>query len=276
MLTADQRSQYHAVRTSAGLIDRGGRGRIVFHGADRKAFLHALLTNDIAVLAANAGCYAAFLSPQGRMIADMRVFDVGDATLLDVPIEVKDLLLAKFDQLIFTEDVQVADATGAWGCISIQGGAAASVVGLALGGASDSGVNALGASLADWPAFRSMRLEIDDEIAILARVDVFLLPGFLLFAPPALLPRLAGAVAAAGAVVPDEAVVETLRIEAGVPLFLVDMTDDTIPLEAGIEAQAISSTKGCYPGQEVIVRIRDRGHGRVVRKLVTLVAQPLQ
>ena len=270
MLTADQTLQYNAVRTSAGIIDRGARGRIVVRGNDRKTFLHALLTNDIAILAANAGCYAAFLTPQGRMVADMHVFELGDATLLDVPLPVKDSLLAKFDQLIFTEDVQIADATGACGCVSVQGAEAPRIVGRTLGGGSDSGAETLAADLSAWPAFRSARIDLDGEVAILARVDEFLLPGFLLFAPAGLLPKLAAALSAAGAALPDPEVVETLRMEAGVPLFLVDMTDDTIPLEAGIEAQAISSTKGCYPGQEVIVRIRDRGHGRVVRKLVGL------
>jgi folate-binding protein YgfZ len=61
-----------------------------------------------------------------------------------------------------------------------------------------------------------------------------------------------------------------LRIEAGRPRFAVDMETDTIPLEAGIEDRAISMTKGCYVGQEVIVRVLHRGHGRVARKLVWL------
>ena len=65
--------------------------------------------------------------------------------------------------------------------------------------------------------------------------------------------------------------VEALRIEAGTPRFGVDMTGDTIPLEAGIEGRAISMTKGCYVGQEVIIRILHRGHGRVARRLAGLV-----
>ncbi len=64
---------------------------------------------------------------------------------------------------------------------------------------------------------------------------------------------------------------ETLRIEAGRPRFGLDMTTDTIPLEAGIEDRAISFTKGCYVGQEVIVRVTHRGHGRVARRLVSIV-----
>jgi folate-binding protein YgfZ len=66
---------------------------------------------------------------------------------------------------------------------------------------------------------------------------------------------------------------EALRIEAGEPAFLVDMTDDTIPLEAGLETGAVSFLKGCFPGQEVLVRIRDRGHGKVVRKLVGMLIE---
>ena len=67
---------------------------------------------------------------------------------------------------------------------------------------------------------------------------------------------------------------EVIRIERGVPRFLADMSDDTIPLEAGIEDRAISFTKGCYVGQEVIVRVTHRGGGRVARKLVRWIADP--
>ena len=75
---------YAAARDRAGIVDLGARGRIVVRGADRKTFLHALLTNDIALLAAGTGCYAALLTPQGRMIADMNVFELGDVMLIDV------------------------------------------------------------------------------------------------------------------------------------------------------------------------------------------------
>ena len=68
----------------------------------------------------------------------------------------------------------------------------------------------------------------------------------------------------------DEPTAEAVRIESGVPLFGRDMDEETIPLEAGIESRAISFTKGCYVGQEVIIRVMHRGHGRVARKLVGL------
>jgi folate-binding protein YgfZ len=71
----------------------------------------------------------------------------------------------------------------------------------------------------------------------------------------------------------DAATADVLRIEAGVPRFHRDMDEETIPLEAGIESRAISLTKGCYVGQEVIIRVLHRGHGRVARKLVGLTLQ---
>jgi folate-binding protein YgfZ len=84
--------------------------------------------------------------------------------------------------------------------------------------------------------------------------------------------ELRAALEASGARAAGSEVAEALRIEAGVPRFHRDMDEETIPLEAGIEARALSTTKGCYVGQEVIVRVLHRGHGRVARKLVGLVA----
>src|SRR3954463_12768612 len=75
---------YDALRRGAGLVDRSGRSRLRLAGADRRADLQGLLTNDIAALTAGTGCYAAYLTAQGRMIADMRVFETGDALLVDL------------------------------------------------------------------------------------------------------------------------------------------------------------------------------------------------
>src|SRR5512140_3176415 len=85
MLSPNQIGQYRSARAGASLIDRHQRGRVALRGNDRKTFLHALLTNDIAVLGPGSGCYAALLTPLGRMVTDMRVFETEHATLLDVP-----------------------------------------------------------------------------------------------------------------------------------------------------------------------------------------------
>src|SRR5512143_3723531 len=75
--------EYDALRRGAGFVVRSDRGRIAAVGADRLTYLHAMLTNDVASLRPGAGCYAAYLTPQGRLIADMVVLELGDLTLLD-------------------------------------------------------------------------------------------------------------------------------------------------------------------------------------------------
>ncbi len=263
-----QHDEYIAVQQHAGIIDLSDRGRIALRGRDRLTFLHALLTNDIAALAPGAGCYAAMLNAQGRMIADMLVVELGDVTLVDTHRDVKDEVLAKFDQLIFTEDVQLGDVSDAWTALSVQGPASAAVLGRALA-ATGSGTD-LAADLDGWQPYQNRRVMVGDEAVVVARVEEFRLPGFRVYAGRELMAGLRVALEAAGGVEVGPATADTLRIEAGVPAFRVDMTGDTIPLEAGIEQRAVSFTKGCYPGQEVIVRIVQRGHGRVLRKLTGL------
>jgi folate-binding protein YgfZ len=270
------------IRQGAGVIDRSGRGRIVVRGADRKTFLHALLTNDIAGLAPGSGCYAALLTPQGRMVADMHVFEMGDVVLIDCVREVKDTLLQKFDAFVFSEDVQLGDLTDAWGCVGVYGPEAARVASRAL----EAGKNSAPAGIADGIAdgiaggiagaiaaldpYGNVRLDALGDVVVVARVDGLGLPGYLLFASMGLMAQIGNAALAAGAALVEPETAELLRIEAGEPAFLVDMTTETIPPEAGIESSAVSFTKGCFPGQEVIVRIRDRGHGRVAQRLVAM------
>lgn len=262
-----QSDQYAAVRHHAGLLDRTARGRIVLRGADRRSFLHALVTNDITGLGPGAGCYAALLTPQGRLIADMYVIDLGDVTLLDVHSDVRDDLMARLDMLIFSEDVQLGDVTAAWGCLSVQGPESAGV----LVGALDADAHqALAAALGRLSQLGSVRCTFAADVAVVARSDDFGAPGFWVYLATEQLASLRAALHLAGATAVDADTAEVLRLESGHPLFHVDLDEETIPLEAGLESRAISWTKGCYPGQEVIVRIRDRGHGRVARKLVGL------
>jgi len=251
---------YAAARRHAAAIDLGTRGRIAVRGADRKTFLHALLTNDIALLGPGTGCYAALLTPQGRMAADMNVFELGDATLVDTDGRVKDRLLEHFDRLIFSEDVQLGDVSGVWGCLGVYGPGAAAAAG-----------GVLGADFAGFAPFQNARVPWREEVVVVARRDGLGLPGFLLFAAAEPTASLAAELLSAGAVPLSRESAEALRVEAGEPAFLTDMTDDTIPFEAGIEGRAVSFAKGCFPGQEVLVRIRDRGHGKVARKLVGMI-----
>jgi folate-binding Fe-S cluster repair protein YgfZ len=92
-------------------IERSSQGTVALTGADRASFLHGLLTNDIASLPKGRGVYAAYLTPQGRMISDMRVIETGSRLLLSVDRDVAAPLAERFDKLVFSEDVQAKDAS---------------------------------------------------------------------------------------------------------------------------------------------------------------------
>ena len=257
---------YRALREGAGLVDRTSRGRIAVTGQDRADFLQGLLSNDVTALGEGEGCYAAYLTPQGRMIADLDLFNIGDAILLDVHPEVKDLLVQRFEEVIFAEDVGIADWTEPWEAFGVHGPASRTVVEAALGQPS-----ALGALT---NPYQNRRLTGHGASLIVARTDELGEPGFRLFVEREGARRLHDALASAGAVEVDAATVEVARVESGRPQFPNDMDQETIPLEAGIDDRAISFTKGCYVGQEVIIRILHRGHGRIARKLVGLTLAP--
>src|SRR5688572_10937875 len=99
--------QYTSAHRSAVIVDRSTHGTVGLTGADRRSFLHALLTNDIARLTKGTGTYSAYLTPQGRMISDMRVIETGNRLLLDGEAFVAAPLAARLDKLIFSEDAQV-------------------------------------------------------------------------------------------------------------------------------------------------------------------------
>jgi folate-binding protein YgfZ len=197
------------------------------------------------------------------MIADLDVYELGDVLLLAMSGGVKDVVMTRLDQFIFSEDVQLGDVTDTFGQIATIGPAAAGVVAAIVGGVSEQ-------ALRDMPDHGNVRGEWAGGAAIVTRVVDTGEPGFDLYVERAQSDALKVALGAAGAIELDQATAEAIRIEAGVPLFGRDMDEETIPLEAGIESRAISLTKGCYVGQEVIIRVLHRGHGRVARKLVGL------
>src|SRR5688572_20642120 len=128
-----QHNSYHLARTAAAIVDRRDRGWVVVSGADRRVYLHGLLTNDITALQAGQGCYAAYLTPQGRMITDLWVYELGDVLLLSMARDVKATVLARLDQFIFTEDVQLGDVSETFAATAIVGPRAAEHVADATG-----------------------------------------------------------------------------------------------------------------------------------------------
>ena len=245
---------YAALHESAAIGVVAPRGQIAVAGRDRAAFLHGLLTNDTASLTAGRGCYAAWLTPQGRMLCDLHVLEAGDMMLLDVPAGEVDAAAARLEQFHFTEDVQIAPLTSLR-AVWIHGPAAPRM---------------LGAGYDGWLQYQNARVELGGVPVVIARIDQLGVPGFVIYADAQQEDEVSGALSAAGALHATPESLEAARLEAAYPIFGIDMTTDTIPLEAGIEDRAISLTKGCYVGQEVIIRVLHRGHGRVARRLVRL------
>jgi len=244
-------------------------------GSDRASYLQGLLTNDIQALQPGTGCYAAWLTPQGRMITDMHVLQGDGLLLLDAPADLADAVLQRLDQFLFGEDVQLQSLADALASVWVHGPRAAAVLGTVVPGVSAAAAGA-GAGGGNWPDYHHERLSFGDTAVVVARIDQLGVPGFCVYVEPGRRAALIDALERAGAVVVAQEAIDAARIESGDPVFGVDMNDDTIPLEAGIEQRAISFSKGCYVGQEVIIRVLHRGGGRVARKLVTLrIAGPL-
>jgi folate-binding protein YgfZ len=266
--------QYRALRHGAGLIDTSAaHGRLLLEGADRRSYLQGLLTNDIAVLAPGTGCYAAYLTAQGRMIADMRVFELGDALLVDLEAAVTPSVRDKWTMFIFSEDVRVEDRSLTTAELGIYGPNAARVLSEAL--AAEQVTPALSAEgLESMPVLACSSATLQSGAAVVLRSDDAGVMGFDVVIPAGAKEGFFSRLLAAGGVLVDAEAVDVCRVESGRPRFGVDMTEDTIPLEAGIEDRAISLTKGCYVGQEIIIRVLHRGHGRVARRLVGLTLDP--
>jgi folate-binding protein YgfZ len=251
---------YRRIREEAAIGAVAPRQQIAVAGPDRATYLQGLLTNDIPALSPGTGCYSAWLTPQGRMLTDMHVLESGGMILLDVPAETAEATRERLEQFIFTENVQVELLVGSLTGVWIHGPKAPT----ALERVTET------TGLAAWRDYQHAQCAFHDRPVSVARIDQLGVPGFCVYLEPSRERALLAALVEAGAREVSAAAIEAARVEAGYPVFGVDMTDDTIPLEAGIEGRAISMSKGCYVGQEVIIRVLHRGHGRVVRKLVSL------
>jgi len=239
---------YRALRHGAGIVQRSDRGVLSVSGTDRLTWLQGLLTNDVLALPVGGVCDAAYLTPQGRMISDMRVVNAADRVLLDVPAALAASLRTKLDGLLFAEDAAIDDESEQLALIDAHGPLVTAIAGEAM--------SAIGAGAAAMVFDRPLGVP---SVSIFAGRD----------AAAAIVARFA----ASGIPEVSLETVNVLRVEAGRPAFLVDMDEHTIPLEAGLEDRAISFTKGCYVGQEVIVRVMHRGQGRVAKKLVGLLLE---
>jgi folate-binding protein YgfZ len=255
-------SEWAAVRKRCGLLDARFRGLLRVTGADRVSFLQGMLTNDVAKLAGGAGTYAALLTQQGRVVSDLRVYALSDELWLDVPAGRADAVRVALERLIVADEVEFATDDTWTPLVVIEGPHAARVL-----------LGVAGESLDGAPLFTHRALHVDGTQLRAATVSHSGENGYLLYGPSRVVSTLWERCQAAGAEPVGMEALDVLRVEAGIPWYGRDMDESMLISEVGIES-AISFTKGCYLGQEVVERVAARG--QVHRKLTGLLCAGAQ
>lgn len=272
--------EYASVREGgAGLIDLSSRGRILVSGSEAVQFLNGLITNDMQTLAEGHWMPAAFPNVQGRLIASVRVIRLKDeqtdqATpaelprrgprenvcptfLIDTEAATHDRVLKTIERFTLAGDFRVSDVTNQTAHITVQGKKAAQIVNTVLG------VDVAGLSSPEVNQVAWLRNKVAGDVTVIRATHTGE-DGFDLIVNINDASSLWDALHAAGASPVGHDALETLRIEAGIPRYGKDMDETNVVTEAALD-DAVSYTKGCYVGQEIIARIKYRGH--VAKKL---------
>jgi folate-binding protein YgfZ len=246
-------AEYRALVEGCGVVDRSQRGKLALTGAGALEFLNGQVTNELSSLRPGTGCYAAFLTPKGKMLGDLRILAVADdedasgqhpgapaALLLDTERVALQPLFDMIRRFKVGYDVDLHKRTIERGLLSLIGPDAAAIA--AVEGLADT-------------EHANMLVEIDGIAALAVRTDV----GIDLIVAAVSTPALWAALGARGAQAVSEQVAEYLRVEHGRPRYGVDLDDSVIPQEAGLNERAVSFTKGCYVGQETVARLYYKG-----------------
>jgi folate-binding protein YgfZ len=233
---------YRALKENAAWIDLTGRGKIRVTGEDRVRLVHAMCTNHVQDLQPGTGCYAFFLTSQGRIIADVNIFYMPDYLLLDTEPETKSRVMEHLDKFIIADDVLLHDFTDEWATVSVEGPKAEEV--LCKLGASPGHIPH---SLVEWGHAQVAHWSYTGG------------QGYAVYLPLEEKPQLISNLTVAGVPQADMQTADALRIASNRPRFGTEITDANIPQETG-QMQAVHFAKGCYLGQEIVERVRSRGH----------------
>jgi aminomethyltransferase len=241
---------YNALRTAAAWLDLSARGRIYASGDDRARLLHAMTTNHVQQLTPGTGCYAFFLNAQGHIQSDVNLLCFPDRFLLDTEPETRERVFRHLDKYIIADDVSLEDVTDLLACVAVEGPHAAAVLA------------AFGA-----PAPAAEYAHIPWDGATIQCVSATGGPGFRIFMPVETKAEWIARLESAGAVEATPGEARTVRLEQGKPRYGEDIFDTSLPQETR-QMHAVHFAKGCYIGQEIVERVRSRGH--VNRLLVKL------
>ena len=241
---------YEALREGAAWLDLSARGKIKAAGEDRARLLHAMTTNHVQQLTPGSGCYAFFLSAQGRILADVNLLCRPDHFLLDTEPEARDRVFRHLDSFIIADDVTLEDVTAELSTIAIEGPGAAAMLGRL-----------------NVPAPGEEYGNIAWEQTLVVRASHTGGPGFYVIAPSVERDAWIARLESAGAVAAAPEAFRIVRIENGRARFGEDISERYLAQEAN-QPRALHFNKGCYLGQEIVERVRSRG--QIHRTLVPL------
>lgn len=249
-------SEHAAVRSDVGIADVSYRCRYRLTGNDRATFLQRIVSNDVEGLSSGQGIYALLLTHRGKIIADLSISVLADSISVDTAPETAGSLFNELDKYIIADDVELADVTMETGAIGVHGPKAPALLGTVLEME----------GLAGLPERSHLCRDADTRFKhaiICVRTDSTGECGYTVYTAAETLPALWEALMAEGKGFGVQPVgwnaLEALRIEAGIPRYGTELTDSVIPLEAELE-HAINFEKGCYIGQEIVARMKYRGH----------------
>jgi glycine cleavage system T protein len=237
------REEHLAVRKNAGLIDLSHRGKIRVEGKDRAAFLHGMLTQDVKGLKANQGAYTCVLNAQGRVLADLYLYALEDSFLIDCAAGLTAKIIETLGKYIIIEDVTLKSLTGEYAFLAIEGPQSAGLI------------KKLTAATPPSPA-PNAHWETDIK-GVAARIFNSSLSGergFAVLVPVSDAEKIWGLILEEGPALFGRNAADTLRLEAGIPWYGVDMDERNLFPETGLP-HALSESKGCYIGQEVVARL---------------------
>jgi aminomethyltransferase len=248
-------TEYSAVRDGgAGVIDLSPRGRLLVSGSEAVMFLNGLITNDMKTLAMDSWMPAAFPNVQGRLIAAVRIIHRADGFLIDTESVSRETVTKLLERFTAAGDFHLKNLTSETVMLSVQGRNAAAIIRQVLG---------VEAALVARAQVAVAQYENRGAVNVIRATHTGE-DGFDLFADANDGPALLESLIRAGGQPFSAEVAETLRIEAGIGRFGIDMDETKVITETNLD-EAVSFTKGCYIGQEIIARIKYRGH--VAKKL---------
>ncbi|TLY21860.1 MAG: aminomethyl transferase family protein [Nitrospirae bacterium] len=259
-------AEHLAVRRGVGIADLSQRGKIRVTGDDRTKWLQSVISNDILPLAQGQGTYSSLLTHKGKMLTYFRVYQLGEALMLEDVGEIGDVTYAALRKfLLFGTKAKMESLIESYGHLLISGPKAVDLLSAATG-----------LEIGGLKPLEFLAHESDGRPALLIRTEETGEKDFELLIPAgSCLVEVWNRIWAAGEAIGLQAfgahALESLRVEAGLPKAGPDLNENIVPPEANLEGKAFSLTKGCYPGQEVVARMDT--YGSVRRRLVGLVLE---